>query len=437
MSRIVESLICGAFVVSCGDGGGPDGMNGDAAMAEDGTAPPRRGDGSTDAARDRFDGAEVPATVGACEVTSAFELVGGDTDTYPIDVAVRGREIGLLYVAESPRRMVFGSSTLDEPEIASPETLGETPVLNQAGIVPFESGFAIAWTDFTEEPVGRVRIARTLGGTVVSDVRIGGEWIASGAIPGRTSSGRLAVLWGEQLPPVEQYELRVALSDDAETFDPHAVIAAGMARPSVVSAVTTDDSMAVTWVDRVNSPNLSTLRFASVLDDGTITAPRTIVEHDRYIYETSLAYGYERLLLATTDSRADILTVPMYLTVLEPDGTTVEEGIRLTTDDHQEHVGIAFGANAFGLVSVPFIDMASSNEQQVFFRQTSADGETLTDPQQVSAASIPESDCCIRANHARITAIEPALYLVVWAEHAQRPDRPVFVVRGAIVNCKP
>ncbi|MCC7539882.1 MAG: hypothetical protein IT379_26915, partial [Deltaproteobacteria bacterium] len=236
MRRTVgRCLVALALGGACG--GGSDTLTMDSGRDRDGGGrPPGSGIGSTDAASPRFDGAAIPSTVGACEVERTFDLVGGDTDTYPIDVAMRGSEIGLLYVAESPRRMMFGSSTLDEPTLASAETLGETPVLQQAGIEPFEDGFVVTWADFPEEPVGRVRVARTSGGAVVSDVRLGGEHLSNGPVPALTPSGRLAVVWAEQLPPREQFELRVALSGDGETFAPHAVVSEGMARPTLVSA---------------------------------------------------------------------------------------------------------------------------------------------------------------------------------------------------------
>jgi hypothetical protein len=234
-----------------------------------------------------------------------------------------------------------------------------------------------------------------------------------------------------------QAELTYTTSDDAETFSMPARVGSRAQFPTRISTATAPGGLGLTWVERENTPVIARLMFADVADDGTPGEPRMLVEHGRYIYETATAFGDERFAQLTTDSRADILTVPLYVTVLERDGTPVREGTRLTTDYHHEHADVAHAGGSFAAVSTAFRDTSFGNEQQVILRQLDANGATLFEPLQVSNASVRESDCCIRANGSKIVAIGNGRYLVVWNEHEQRGTDQVFVIRAATIDCLP
>ncbi len=415
-------------------------------MAAGADAATPRDDGATpvaDAAR--RDGSVTPPSdggvrvEGACRVERRFVVHSGAADSYVARIAVRGNEVGVAYHEESPRTLYVGRFSLGDavPTVADIAPLGEIPVIEDTGLVADADGFEIAWTDFAPDPSPRMYVTRYAGGALGGTTTLPGTAGAANVAAGLTESGRSIVVWTQQLSPGTTWELRSSSSDDGTTFGPSRVVSSGLDmpwKPSVTAAP--GGGVAVVWVDRRSSPNHSALRFARIADDGTPGPVAAIVEHDRYVYETSIAFGAGRFLIATTDSRTDILRVPLYVTLLDPDGTAVREGVRLTTDFQHEHSGVAFDGAAFGVISVPFMDMGATNEQQVFIRRLDRDGAPVfAPPLQVSAAAIRESSCCIRANGARIVATTPGHYLVAWNQHEQRGPRLVFVITVATLDC--
>lgn len=396
----------------------------DAAADDAGVTPPRDGG--------------PPVAGDACRVERRFVVHSGAADSYLARVAARGDEVGVLYFEESPRTLYVGRFALGDitPMVGDIATLGEVPVIEDTGLVSAGDGFAIAWTDFTPDPAPRMHVTRYSGGALSGTTTLPGTADAADTAAGLSESGRVFVVWSQQVLPAATWELRSSSSDDGATFAPSHVLASGVDfpwRPSVTAAP--GGGVAVVWVERRSSPNHSTLRFVRIAEDGTPGPVTALVDHDRYIYETSIAFGAGRFLVATTDSRADILRVPLYVTLLEPDGTIVREGVRLTTDYEHDYSGVAFDGATFGVISVPFMDMATSNEQQVLLRQLDREATPHFAPLQVSAASVRESACCVRANGARIVSTAPGHYLVAWNQHEQRGTQLVFVIAAATLDC--
>lgn len=425
-------------LLACGGGeappGGVDAGAGEDAATGDADRPGADGavrdDGGPDA-----DAGGLPPPPGECRVERRGTLVSVDEDAYVSSFAVEGDRIGMLFHVERPRRLVYGAFSLDALEpTGDPVVLAEIPVVLDTGVVPFAGGFAAAWGDFAEEPQGRVHVSRFIDGALAGDVRVAGTWPAVHVRIGRLGDG-LLMAWEQETMP-GRHELRFAVTADGETVAAPITLRGGPARPWRISLGPTPAGLGMTWVERSDRPNRAALWFTTVGLDGSAADPKLLVDHERYVYETATAWGAGRFGIATTDSRADILTVPLYFTLLEADGAIHREGIRLTRDFHHEHSDVAFGGSAFAVVSTAFQDTSFGNRQVVVLRHLDREGEPVGGPLDVSDASVRESDCCVRANGSRIRAIGNQRYLVVWNQHEQRADdREVFVVRAAVVGC--
>lgn len=366
-----------------------------------------------------------------CEVSQRFSLVESGADSYPVALAISGGHVGLVYNTEgSPRETNYLVATPDNLAVVDQGTLRTDPgVFVPATFFAAHQGFIAAMPRYAQSPTG-IDLWQIVPGTDPVPQTLEGQAEMLSDVAGAQAGDQLHLAW------TAASALNVAAGKDLATLSDRGSVALDAGTRNTALAMTTGaGGTAAVWVNRRSGPQHDALLFAELAADGTAGTPTTLVEHDRYVYETAMAFGTRRYAIATRDSRENILDVPLYLTLVEQDGSVVREGIRLTSDLGQDDdsVDIAWGGNAFAVVSIALSSSATSSEMQVFLRQVDEEGNLLFSPLQVSNATVRESGCCIRAKYSRIVPLGEASYLVVWSE---QNDKLTYVIRGARVECR-
>src|SRR5688500_14557149 len=144
--RLAMSMV---LVSACSGGTPHEGPPVDAGPRAD--VPGRDGGRLPDGAPRPVDGA-LPG-VGVCRVERRFVVHSAETDSYVQRIAVRGREVGVLFIQESPRATHLGRFDLDAevPRVADIAVLGELSVIQDTGLVATGDGFVAAWRASAED----------------------------------------------------------------------------------------------------------------------------------------------------------------------------------------------------------------------------------------------------------------------------------------------
>ncbi len=363
-------------------------------------------------------------TAKQCVVTERMTMVAADDD------AVTGRlapgsdgTLGLTWWHDGATRdLRLSLPPFDAPMFAGFIPLTTSPLLSGHGLVAFDSGHVVAYRDTND---GTVHVVRVIAGAIASDTAVA---TAAGIDVGLgvSSGGRLIVLYRN-----DTEALVAQSSPDGLKFGAPALVDGG-AIFSHFSTQPVPGGLAVAYVRTTSSPSHSDLRFALVSDDGEVTMPGTaLTQHDKYVYDVSLVAGEGLLGMATTDSRADILSVPLYFTTISQDGQSPTEGTRLTFSGHHELLDMTYTGAAFALA----YDEHDGVGSQVWVMQVNKNGDKLFDPLQVSQATYLRYGCCTDTRYARIASTGDGRALVVWSEVEAAPSGDAFQLKAAMLDC--
>jgi len=395
----------------CGAATGLDVAGGAAGGGGDGAGPPR---------------SLAPAP---CQVVSSWTLYAGLDDAYGAAAATNDGAVGLLFWSDSPmsRELRFTRLDFSAPQVISSWiTLTATPIITEAGIASLGGAFFAAWVDETS----RVHVGRLGEGALESDVVVGASLGLVSATLGKTGGGRLAVSWNDE----QTGALYVATSADGVAFGAPEVLST-VGTPTALSIAPAPAGAGVAWSAHEHSPDHSELHFALVGEGGApVVADQQLTHHDgRYVYDVGLASGGDGFVVATTDSRVDIGSVPLYSTTVSLEGAPAGADQRLTYAGEHEDLDAVFDGASVGLG----YDEYETGGSQIFLRQLdAASGADLFGALQVSHAQYLELGCCTDTRYTTIATDGDGRLLVIWSEvEARAGDDYAFSLKASLLDC--
>lgn len=410
----------------------PGAGNAAAASTGGGAQPPAANDRPGRPAQPAVDPSPpAPRGPAQCRLQQRMTVVSADDDSFVVAAAADGERFGVLWLHEGdPWNLRFRSFALDGTPLHRIHVLALPLTRPQAALVVHDGAFVAAWSDLGA--ADRIRVTTFADGEIARDVTIAGT--ARGSDPGLAigEDGGLVLSWVNELVEGRSQRAAAVSHDGGASFDMAAAIAESTARISFASSTALPGAIAHAWVARTISPNRSALMYTRRDASGGAPNPLTLVEHDRYIYDTAIAVSAGRVAIATTDSRVNIGNVPLYLTLLEPDGTLIAEGIRLSDDHGHEGLDMAAGTRSFVILADAFVGAEAEN--RAYVRQFDLDGRPLFEPLQLTAAELPPGTRL--RQDPRLVALGPDRYLAVWGERTARPQaRTRYDLIAGIVDC--
>jgi hypothetical protein len=369
-----------------------------------------------------------------CQPVSSWTLYAGLDDAYGAAVVADAGRAGLLFWSDDlagPRDLRFTRIDLLAPTtIDTWITLTSTSLITQAGVAVLHGAFHAAWVD----EAARVHVGRLGAGALETDVVIAGALGLVSVALGKTAGGKLAVVWNDE----QAGALFAATSADGASFGAPVVVSMDGA-PFALSVAPAPAGAAVAWSAHYQSPDHSELHFALLGEDGAVVVPDAqLTHHDsRYVYDVGLARAAtptgDRFVIATTDSRVDIGSVPLYSTTVSTAGVPAGMDTRLTHKDEHEALDVAFDGASVGLAYDEYHNPGGS---QIFLRQLDASGADLFGPTRVSHATYLEYGCCTDTRAATLATDGDGRQLVIWSEVEARPgDDSAFSLKAALLDC--
>lgn len=393
---------------------------GDALVIGDGAAP-------SDATPVVDSAADSAPSLSACMPGTPVLVVARDTDAYPVALVWREDEIAMLWCEGNPRELHWSSFPAEKPfSVSQSQSLklySEAAMVG--GLVAFGGGYAAVWP--TQSGTDRqAKVGLIEGGKLVSETSLPVTSYVFGVGAGVTETKRLVVAWGTGTA------VEYATSADGKSFSTPQLLPAEVNKE--LSLATVPGGLALSWVSVIQKPSRAALYFALIDSAGKIKVPATeLTSHKRYVYDTALALGAQRLGIATTDSRVDILSVPLYLTTIDPDGSNPGEGTRLTHQHEHELIDMAWDGSRFGLVHSEYRHGLGS---QIHLMQLDEQAGQLFKPLQISAATYKEYGASTRVEFPKIVSDGAGRFFVAWSEAVDRGDgKGRFVVKAAAVDC--
>lgn len=419
-----------------GDGGtGDDQAEAETAQSDGDELGDEGGSGSTE-------GPELEP--GPCAVTSRFTLFEELDDGYVSALSRNGDELGVLLWVDpiaGSRHLRFGQTSLSSPTpFEGTPPLVESPLVSDVGLVPSSPAtdrppsFHAAWAESNPATEGfAIHVGRVRGDVLVSDSVVAVSPSSRDVGLGRTGGDRYLVNWVGEAEGPDGHELLAAASDNGEDFgEPHLIATTGT--PYAATYTTLDDGAAMAWIARLSNPSRTALHFARLDEQAAAIAPMlALTNHDRYVYDVALVRGATILGIGTTDSRVNIIDVPLYYTAIGLGGDEPTAGLRLTDQYPHEYLDMAWAGASFGMA----YDEHDGANAEIWFRQLDEDGGLLFDPIQVSDATFVQWDCCTATRHAHVVAdVVPGRFIVAWSELWARGDEAdAWGVKAAVVDC--
>ncbi len=173
------------------------------------------------------------------------------------------------------------------------------------------------------------------------------------------------------------------------------------------------------------------MRFVNLDSAGMpLGAAGQLTNHNRYVYDVGIAHGQSGMGVAFTDSRVDILNVPLYFTVLDAQGARLTKDERLSFSGEHEHLDLAWVAGAYRYVYKEFKNGPGS---QIKLMDLGERGEQLASPLQLSLATYLEYGSQTRVGTPKIVDDGAGGALVIWPELV---DKDSYALKAVRLDCR-
>ena len=244
---------------------------------------------------------------------------------------------------------------------------------------------------------------------------------------GSTPSGTLIFIWSEKNEGNSWYTVKYRRAQQGGSF--------GLAETLSSKGIGKEfefkphgSEVALAWVDVQKSR--STMKYTRLDSAGLPLLPAPdLTNHDRYVYDVGIAHGKNGLGVAFTDSRVDILNVPLYFTTLDAQGARLTQDERLSFSGEHEHLDLAWVAGAYRYVYSEFQNGPGS---QIKLRELDESGKQLAPPLQLSLATYLEYGAKTRVGTPKIIDDGDGGALVIWPELV---DKGIWALKAAQLDC--
>ncbi len=424
MSRCrLLGVACVALLVGCGSDerllGKVD------AMAPPDVESPEAGDAlfadvgaSADAGIDADPDSAIPAS-SACRVKERL-LLGSGKSASLTRVLRRGNELAVLWRdGDTPR---LSLSTISQPSLVAQVAL-PVEAKGTADLASTPTGYAVAVRSFSDY---KVRVFSLT--TEWTEVPLANQPQTFGIFAiGSTPAGTLLFVWSEKSETNSWYTVKYRRAHPGGGFGLAETLSGkGIGKEFEFKPHGSD--VALAWVEV--QPSRSTMKYVSLDSAGIpLGAAAELTNHDRYVYDVGIAHGQSGMGVAFTDSRVDILNVPLYFTVLDAQGARLTKDKRLSFSGEHELLDLAWVAGAYRYVYAEFQNGPGS---RIKLMDLDEGGKKIAAPLQLSLATYLEYGSQTRVGTPKIVGHGSGGALVIWPELV---DKGIWALKAVQLDC--
>ncbi|MEZ4223638.1 MAG: hypothetical protein R3B13_22000 [Polyangiaceae bacterium] len=392
---------------------GPDARNweaGDAPGTDAGVANDARAEAAVDGAL------SAPA---ACRVKERL-LLGSGKGLSLTRVLRRGSELAVLWRDLSMPRLSL--SSVSQPSLVAQVAL-PVPDGGTADLTVTPTGYAVAVRDPGDYAMRVFSLT-----TEWSEVQLPDQPTTFGPFGiGSTPTGTLIFVWSEKTGADSWYTVKYRSAHPGAGFG----VAQTLSSKGIGKEFEFEprgSELALAWVEVM--PSRSTMKYTRFDAAGTpAQAAPDLTNHDRYVYDVGIAHGPSGVGIAFTDSRVDILNVPLYFTTLDAQGARLTDDERLSFSGEHEHVDLAWVAGAYRYV---YLEFQNGPGSQIKLLDLDEGGKQLAPPLQLSLATYLEYGAQTRVGAPKIVDDGSGGALVIWPELV---DKDTYALKAVQLDC--